>query len=130
MPAHDPRAELMATAEELEEAFRRGAAAGEVQERLATHDRHFGTINGQLSAIAGRMSDLVLNVQRLADQQGARAEREAMVTQALKDATAAEMARRDRAWTPWSKALALIGGLVGVAALALSLYLGLTHKAG
>lgn len=118
----------MAAEESAEEAYRRGAAAGEVRERLASHDRHFTEINGQLSQVAARMQDIVLSMQRLADQQAARMERDAVVTKALEDAAAAELARSARNWSPWSKALALIGGLVGVVALAFSVYLGLSGK--
>ena len=106
--------------------YDRGHAAGAIAERLASHDKHFAAINGQLADIHKEMQKNRLELQRQGDRAAARA--------AVVDATAlallnAETARRqktdqaendrraqaDQSWSPWAKLLAVLGGMAAVA---------------
>jgi hypothetical protein len=94
-----------------------GHAAGEISARLADHDKHFASINGSLERVANEMHDLVLAVQRLADQAEANAKTVITTAAALKDAEAARRDRTEQGWEPWQKALAVLGGLGVVVAI-------------
>jgi hypothetical protein len=84
--------------------YARGRAEGEIREKLASHDRRLDAINGQLGTVAGRLTDLVLMVQRVADQTTASGETQRIVQQAV-------TARAQQAWAPWQRTLAVLGGL-------------------
>lgn len=93
-----------------EEAYQRGQADGEIRARLATHDQNFVAINGQLGQVAGQLSALSMQVQRIADQAIAD-------TELRRGVSAAIAGQQKRSWTTWSKALALMGGAASVAAV-------------
>lgn len=103
------------------EAYRRGQAEGVVNERLDQHDRHFAAINGQLGSVAARMQDLVLSVQRLADQQASSIEQTRQVNTALREQSV-------RAWSPWAKAISVAGVLLTFVTILIMMYLGLRAK--
>lgn len=100
----------MTPAEQEDAAYRRGEVDGEIRARLAAHDQHFMVINGQLGKVAGELSSLSMQVQRLADQAVAGAELQRGVSAAISG-------QQQRVWTTWSKALALVGGAASVAAV-------------
>jgi hypothetical protein len=87
-------------AESSQEAFDRGAAAGEIAARLLGHDKHFEKINGSLDRVAEEMHGLKLAVQRLGDQAVSRDATVLTTAAALKDA---EEARRDKTEQAWSR---------------------------
>ncbi len=104
--------------------YERGVTAGGIEARLAGHDRHFAAINGSLVKVAENgadhvraINDLTLAVQRLADQADANARTVITTTAALKDAEEARRSLGDRAWTPWQRLIAVIGGLVSLSVL-------------
>ncbi len=99
------------------EAYDRGAAAGGIAERLASHDRHFEAINGNLARLADEMHGMTLAVQRLGDQ--AQADRETAITTAAALA-AADAARRAKSETAWSP-LTRLGVAVGIVATVVTL---------
>jgi hypothetical protein len=103
-------------------AYRRGVEAGEVEARLASHDRHFAGINGSLADIAREMQQLALAVQRLGDQALARDSVALAITSALKE-------RSERAWSPFVRMFAVIAALAGLAAIAWLIYfaVGIPH---
>jgi hypothetical protein len=104
--------------ESPQDAYERGAVAGGIAERLASHDRHFDAINGNLARLAEEMHGLRLAVQRLGD--AAQSDRSTVVTTAaaLKSADDARRDKSETAWTPMARALAVVGGVVAVASLA------------
>jgi hypothetical protein len=96
------------------EAADRGYEAGMVAARLAQHDAHFAEINGSINRMVGEMHSLVLAVQRLGDQATADAATVITTAEALK---AADQARRDQAeltWTPFQRAMAVVGAVAAV----------------
>lgn len=113
-----------------DDAYDRGHLAGEIAARLAGHDEHFRDINGQIKMLITETHDLVLAVQRLADQAIADAKTRVSTAEAVEkarkeaaDALESErVIRRDRsdtAWSPVAKAAALLGALAAVVAAAL-----------
>jgi len=101
--------------------YDRGVAAGTIGQRLAEHDDHFRRINGSLEKVAHELGTLTLAVQRLADQAVARDATTVKTAAALKDADEARRLAGDQRWKPWQKGLALLGGLVAVAALVVTI---------
>lgn len=104
--------------------YERGVAAGGIEARLADHDRHFALINGSLVKVAENgiehvraINSLVLQVQRLADQADASARTAVATAKALKDADESRRAVSERAWTPWQRLIAVVGGLVSASVL-------------
>lgn len=100
--------------------YDRGRTAGGIDARLAGHDKHFAAINGSLRDMATELAGVKMQLQRLAD--AADADRRTVVTTAaaLKDA---EAARRDTTadrWSPWQKAVALVGALAALAGIVLA----------
>jgi hypothetical protein len=112
---------------DTDDAYDRGHMAGEINARLAGHDRHFQTINGSLADVAKEMHGLTLAVQRLGDQAVARDATVVTTAKALKDAEDARRAQSDQSWSPFARLLAVLGGLAALAAVA-GLYLALVHK--
>jgi hypothetical protein len=110
--------------EEPGAAYDRGVTAGGIAERLASHDRHFETINGSLERVAEEMHKLRLAVQRLGDQAISDATTRVTTAAALKDAEEARRSRTETAWSPIQKILAvlagfavLVGAVVGIVTL-------------
>lgn len=101
--------------EEAGDAYDRGHTAGEIAARLAGHDRHFATINGSLAAVALEMHALTLAVQRLGDQAVSRDATVITTAKALKDAEDARRDNAERAWSPVSRLLAVVGGFAALA---------------
>jgi hypothetical protein len=90
--------------------YDRGHLAGVIAERLASHDRHFATINGSLADVAVQLGKVALGMQRLADQADARDATAIALAAALK-----EKAETDRSrWTPVQVVLYAVLGVVGV----------------
>lgn len=100
--------------ESSQEAYDRGTVAGEISARLAGHDRHFASINGSLEKLAHEMHQLALAVQRLGDQAEASAATVVTTAAALANAEKARREQGDRAWSPWQKLIAAVGGLAAV----------------
>lgn len=80
-------------------------------------------INGQLGNIADRLGEMVLQIQRLGDQQASRTQRDAEVAQALREATSARLATQAARWSPWAKIMTVCGAAAGLIAAGLSIYL-------
>jgi hypothetical protein len=53
--------------ETSQQAFDRGAVAGEISARLAGHDNHFAAINGHLAEMSTEMRNMKLALQRIED---------------------------------------------------------------
>jgi hypothetical protein len=97
------------------DAYARGEAAGQIAERLASHDRHFAAINGSLEKIGAALHGLEKAVQRLADQATAREVTVVTTAAAIKAAKDAD----DRKWSPlarWGAAATVTGGVLAVVA--------------
>lgn len=103
------------------DAYARGAEAGEIRERLASHDRHFASINGSLAKVATEMHDMTLAVQRLGDQAEAGNRSAAATAQAVRDAQAARLARSAEVWSPWQKTFAVLAAVATAVALFIAL---------
>jgi hypothetical protein len=101
--------------------YDRGHMAGGIAERLASHDRHFESINGSLSDLASEMHELTLAVQRLGDQADAAAKTVVTTASALKDAEEARRGRSEQSWSPIQKFLALLAAAVALGGLFLAL---------
>lgn len=99
------------------EEYKRGHDAGGIAERLAGHDRHFEAINGSLADLVEEMHELTLAVQRLGDQAVSRDATVITTAAALKDADAARRDKTEQSWTPFTKFLAVLAGLVTFAGL-------------
>jgi hypothetical protein len=110
-------------AESSQEAFDRGAVAGEIAARLAGHDKHFAVINGSLDHVANELRDLTLAVQRLGDQAVSRDATVLTTAAALKEAEAARRDKSEQAWSPVAKAFAVIAAVATVIGLVTTLYL-------
>jgi hypothetical protein len=105
------------------DAYDAGHTAGGIDARLAGHDRHFARINGSLEKMASELAAVNLSLNRLADS--ADADRRTVVTTAaaLKDADDARRDTNTDRWSPWQKAIAVIGAaaaVVGIVALILA----------
>jgi hypothetical protein len=111
--------------ESAEDAFERGAAAGEVAARLKAHDEHFARINGSLGDVAREMHGLTLAVQRLGDQAVSRDATVLTTAKALKEAEEARRDKTEQAWSPVAKVFAVIAAAATVIGLLTTLYLGL-----
>jgi hypothetical protein len=109
--------------ESSQEAFDRGAAAGEISARLRSHDEHFAKINGSLDRVAEEMHGLKLAVQRLGDQAVSRDATVLTTAAALKDAEEARRDKTEQAWSPVAKAFAVIAAVATVIGLVTTLYL-------
>lgn len=112
------------------DAYDRGHLAGEIAARLAQHDQHFHDINGQIKHLIVETHDLVLAVQRLADQAIADAKTRISTAEAVErarkeaaDALESERkARRERAevtWSPLARLFAVLGAVAAVVAMIL-----------
>jgi hypothetical protein len=106
---------------EDDDQFVAGRRAGEVAERLSGHDKHFAAINGSIADLATEMRSLVLAVQRLGDAMTADRATVLTTAAALKEAESARRDRSDQSWSPWSKALALAGGVAALVGAYLAL---------
>jgi len=85
-----------------------GMAAGKIAERLDHHDRHFTAINGSIERVAGHMAELVLELQRLADQAVARDATAVALAAALKEAEESRRAQGEQKWSPVSRTITVI----------------------
>lgn len=90
---------------------------GQIDERLASHDKHFEAINGSLKEVAVNLADLNLGIQRLIDS--AAADRATVLTtaKALKDADDARRDKGEARWSPVQRLIALISGTGGLAGI-------------
>lgn len=112
-------------AEPFDAAYDRGLTDGRIDARLAGHDRHFDAINGSLARIANELHDLKLAVQRLADQAVSDATTRIATAEALEKADLARRSRNEQRWSPVARLLAVLGVVVAVAAIVVSIYLGI-----
>jgi hypothetical protein len=106
------------------DAYDRGHMAGETNERLAGHDKHFAAINGSLEKLAVTSHEQTMALQRIADQVTANTRAAAIVADALKDAEAARREKSNQTWTPLTRIFAVIAALSTL----VGLYLLLTGK--
>jgi hypothetical protein len=113
--------------EQPDAAYDRGLTDGRIDARLANHDRHFDAINGSLARVADEMHDMKLAVQRLADQAVSDATTRIATAEALEKAEVARRSRNEQRWSPVAKLLAVLGVIVAVAAVVVTIYLGI-HK--
>ena len=104
-----------------ESEFDRGHVAGQIEARLAGHDRHFAAINGSLGRIAEEIAQMTLALQRLGDQAVSRDATVLTTASALKDAEEARRDKSQQTWTPWTRVFAVIAAL----ATGLSIWLAL-----
>ena len=105
------------------EEFDRGVAAGQIDQRLAEHDKHFSRINGSIADVASELHQVSLSIQRLGDQALSRDEAARLVSQALKDSTEQAAQIANKRWAPWARTLALITGVVGLLSIATTVIL-------
>lgn len=99
--------------ETTHEAAERGFVAGQIDARLAGHDKHFADINGSIGRLADEVHVLNLNVQRLADDAKASARTVITTAAALKEAS-------EKSWTPFQRGLAIAAVLAAVVGLFLA----------
>jgi hypothetical protein len=105
------------------DAYDQGHTAGGIDARLAQHDAHFREINGSIRDVATQMASVKLLLQRLADAADSDRRTVVVTAAALKDAEDARRSQGEQRWSPWQKAIALIGAcaaLVGIVMLILS----------
>lgn len=101
------------------DAYDRGHDAGGISERLASHDRHFESINGQLKRVADAMEVMNLEVQRQGDRADASAATVIATATALEKAEIARRAADEQKWTPLQRISLVLGvilALIGVLA--------------
>jgi len=124
-----------------EAAYDRGHLAGEIAARLDGHDKHFTDINGQIKRLITEVHDLVLAVQRLADQGIADAKTRVSTAEAVEKARMEAAAtleterviRRDRsesAWSPVAKVIAVVGVVLGAITTMIGLIIGIKALVG
>lgn len=117
---------------EYERGHRAGDEAGRIAERLASHDKHFAMINGNIADLVNKVGDLVLavhalNATVLADRTMAASDRAsdsatvATTAAALRNAEIARRERGEQSWTPWQRLIALLGGLATLVGLVVGL---------
>jgi hypothetical protein len=104
----------MTSPETPQQAYDRGADAGRIEQRLATYDRHFETINGSVMDTAKQLKELSLQVQRLVDRMDANAATVLATANALKAADEARRDKTEQSWSPWQKVLATLAGLAAL----------------
>lgn len=110
------------TAHEREQAaYVRGTDAGRIEQRLATYDRHFETINGSVQSTARQLESLTLAIQRLGDQMRANAATVVATAEALKAAEEARRAKTEQSWSPVQKALAVVAGAAALVGLVVAI---------
>jgi hypothetical protein len=111
-------------ADQNQNEYERGVAAGQVLARLDSHDQHLGKINGSMENVAEEMhklnranTELLLAIQRLAD--AAAADRATVVTTAtaLEKAEAARREKSVRRWTPVERLIGLVFAVVALVGL-------------
>lgn len=109
-----------------DDAYDRGHLAGEINARLADHDRHFAAINGSLADIARELHKQTLALQKLGDQAVARDATVITTAAALKSADEQRRAAAEQSWSPWTKLFAVIGAVVAlISAVVAAVSLGL-----
>lgn len=101
--------------------YDRGHKAGGIDERLASHDKHFAAINGSIGQLATEMHRMTLAVQRLGDQAESNARTVITTAAALKDANDVRRSNAETSWSPVTRVLALLGGLATLVGLYLAL---------
>jgi len=118
--------------ESPQDAYDRGVGVGRIEQRLSEYDKHFKTINGSIADTARELHDLVLAVQRLADQAVADAKTRVTTAEAVEKARQeaagaleaerrARVDRADTAWSPIQRGIALFGGMATIIALILGI---------
>lgn len=121
--------------ESAQEAYERGALAGEISARLAGHDAHFAAINGHLATLAVDFREIKLSLQRMADQRESdllivKATAEAVektvrsTAASLEDSRAERRHAAERDWSPYQRlftVVAALATLAGLVALLISL---------
>lgn len=111
--------------ESPQEAYDRGVGVGRIEQRLTEYDKHFKTINGSIADTARELHDLVLQVQRLADQAVADAKTRVSTAEAVEKARqeaagsieSERRARADRSATVWTVPRLVGAAVAGLAAL-------------
>lgn len=104
------------------QAYERGEAAGQVIARLAGHDKHFASINGQLAALVKELHQLTLAVQRLGDEAIASAATAHTTATALEKADDARRKAAEHRWSPLQR-LSALGGILAAMAAVITTYL-------
>lgn len=102
-----------------QQAYNRGHDAGGISERLAGHDRHFESINGQLKRLADGQEAGNLELRELRLQAKAAADTVIATAKALKEADEARRLADDQKWTPATRlymVLGIIAAIVGLLA--------------
>jgi hypothetical protein len=102
-----------------QQAYDRGHDAGGFNERLGGHDKHFESINGQLSKIFTQLEVMSLEVQRQGDRANAAAATVIATATALEKAEIARRAADEQKWTPATRlylVLGIIAAIVGLLA--------------
>lgn len=97
--------------------YERGVTAGAIETRLADHDRHFSAINGHLADIAQTLTQVELDLQRLADQAVSQAASAASTAAALHADGESRLRESDRRWTPVQRVAVILSLLVAAVAL-------------
>jgi hypothetical protein len=110
-------------AESNSEAAERGFTAGQIDARLAGHDKHFEKINGSIDRLADEIHTMNLGMQRLADDAKANAKTVITTAAALKDAEAARRDKSETSWSPWARGFVVIGGVSAVVAVVVTVLL-------
>jgi hypothetical protein len=114
----------MAT-EEVRDAYAKGVTAGEIAARLEGHDEHLAAINGSMGRVADELHELTLAVQGLRDGAIARDATVITTAKALKDAGDVRREQSQQRWSPVTKGVAVIGGVVATIGTAVGVWLSI-----
>lgn len=106
-----------------QEAYDRGAIAGQIAAKLAEHDEHLDRINGSMEKVASELHHVNLALQRLSDQFDASARTAVTTAAALKEADEVRRASTEQRWSPIQKLLAVLAGAVGVVGVVTAVWL-------
>jgi len=98
---------VSAIPEEEAAAYERGRSDGEIRERLAAHDRHFGAINGQLARIAASLEQTAMLVARMGDKQQAVFDTATATQEAVRRAS-------ERRWSVWQRIFTVLSVLATI----------------
>jgi anti-sigma-K factor RskA len=97
-----------------EDDYARGVIAGEINARLAQHDKHFADLNGSVDRMERGVADLVLKFSKMADGMTSRDEKAIATALALKEAEDRRRAQADQKWSVWQKVFASLSGFAAV----------------
>jgi predicted nucleic acid-binding protein len=89
---------------------------------VAEHTKHLDKINGTLERVSDQLTKLFEAMLRAAEQSAARDAVAVATAQTVKDTRQASIDHKTEEWKPWQKFMAVVAGLIGLAAFAILVY--------